>query len=111
MDVIVQTRTQGTWSVIEVAGELDLHTSPALGDHVLGLIEQGSHRLAIDMSKVDFMDSSSLGMLITCLKRVREGEGRLVLVGLQGSPMKVMALTGLDRVFEFMDPGEELPSD
>lgn len=111
MDVILQTRTQGPWSVIEVAGELDLHTSPALRDHVLGLIEQGSNRLAIDMSKVDFMDSSSLGALITCLKRLRESDGRLVLVGLQGSPMKVMTLTGLDRVFEFVDPGAELPSD
>jgi len=111
MDVILQTRTQGAWSVIEVAGELDLHTSPALRDHVLGLIEQGSHRLAIDMSKVDFMDSSSLGALITCLKRLRESDGRLVLVGLQGSPMKVMTLTGLDRVFEFVESGTELPSD
>jgi len=111
MDVILQTRTQGPWSVIEVAGELDLHTSPALRDHVLGLIEQGSRRLAIDMSKVDFMDSSSLGALITCLKRLRESDGRLVLVGLQGSPMKVMTLTGLDRVFEFVDPGQVLPSD
>ncbi len=110
MDVIVETRTEGPWTVVVVAGELDLHTSPALRDHLLGLIERGSSRIAVDMTKVDFMDSSSLGALITCLKRLREADGHLTLVGLDGPPMKVMTLTGLDRVFELVGSTTELPT-
>lgn len=110
MDVIVETRTDGPWTVVVVAGELDLHTSPPLRDHLLGLIGSGTSRIAVDMSKVDFMDSSSLGALITCLKRVRESDGRLALVGMDGSPMKVMTLTGLDRVFELVGSTYELPT-
>ena len=110
MDVIVETRTEGPWTVVVVAGELDLHTSPALRDHLLGLIGSGTARIAVDMSKVDFMDSSSLGALITCLKRLRESDGRLALVGMDGSPMKVMALTGLDRVFDLVGSTDELPA-
>ena len=111
MDVIVETRTQGPWTVVEVAGELDLHTSPPLRDHMIELIEQGTVRLALDLTKVDFMDSSSLGSLVTCLKRLRERDGRLVLIGVGGTPMKVLTLTGLDRVFEIVPSTADLPTD
>ena len=110
MDVIVQTHTEDPWTVVEVAGELDLHTSPPLRDHVLELIQGGGAHLALDLTKVDFMDSSSLGSLVTCLKRIWERDGRLVLVGVGGTPMKVLTLTGLDRVFEIVDSTTELPA-
>ena len=111
MEVVQGTRTQGRWTVVEVAGELDLHTSPALRDQVLGLIEEGTGFLAIDLTKVDFMDSSSLGSLVACLKRLREHDGRLVLIGVTGSPKKVLGLTGLAQVFDQIERPDELPAD
>lgn len=110
MDVMVQTRSEGPWTVVEVAGELDLHTSPPLREHLLQLIQDGTERLAVDLTQVGFMDSSSLGSLVTCLKRIRERDGRLVLVGVGGTPMKVLTLTGLDRVFEIVPSVAELPT-
>ena len=110
LDVIVGTRIEEPWTVVEVAGELDLHTSPPLREHLLELIQGGVDHLALDLTKVDFMDSSSLGSLVTCLKRVRERDGRLVLVGVGGTPMKVLTLTGLDRVFDIVGSTTELPA-
>jgi anti-sigma B factor antagonist len=110
MDVILDTRTEGPWTVVEVAGELDLHTSPPLRDHLLELIQGSVDHLALDLTTVDFMDSSSLGSLVTCLKRVRERDGRLVLVGVGGTPMKILTLTGLDRVFDIVGSTAELPA-
>ncbi|HJS26234.1 MAG TPA: STAS domain-containing protein [Actinomycetota bacterium] len=109
--MIQGTRTEGRWTVVEVAGELDLHTSPALRDHVLSLIDDGTGFLAIDMTKVEFMDSSSLGALVACLKRLRDHDGRFVLIGVTGSPRKVLGLTGLDRVFEQVESPDDLPAD
>jgi anti-sigma B factor antagonist len=111
VDVVQATRSQGRWTVVEVAGELDLHTSPSLRDQILTLIEEGTGFLALDLTNVEFMDSSSLGSLVACLKRVRERDGRLVLVGVNGSPKKVLGLTGLDRVFEQVERSDELPSE
>lgn len=111
MDVVQGSRTQGRWTVLEVAGELDLHTSPPLREHLLELIQGGVDHLALDLTKVDFMDSSSLGSLVACLKRLREREGRLVLIGVTGSPKKVLGLTGLDRVFDQVERSDELPAD
>ena len=72
--------------MVVVAGGLDAHLATAR-DHLLELIQGGVDHLALDLTKVDFMDSSSLGSLVTCLKRIRERDGRLVLVGVGGTPM------------------------
>ena len=111
MELALETRSQGTWTVVRVAGELDMHTSPQIREEVLARATDGDRRIALDLTEVSFMDSSSLGVLVMCLKRLREQDGRLVLVGVRGSPMKVLVLTGLDRVFDIFDTAAELPSD
>jgi anti-sigma B factor antagonist len=111
MDLVLENRTAGPWTIVRVAGELDLHTSPQLRDHVLSMVgEQQGVRLALDLTDAGFLDSSSLGMLVTLLKRVKERDGDLRLVGVSGSPMKVFTLTGLDRVFEIAATGDDLPA-
>ena len=55
-------------------------------------------RIAIDLSKVDFMDSSGLGALVSLLKTVRPG-GDLVLFGMRSSVQEILRLTHLDSVF------------
>lgn len=110
MELELEDSTSGAWTVVRVAGELDLHTSPQLREHVLGLIDEPPVRIALDLSDVGFMDSSSLGTLVTCLKRVRERDGQLVLIGVTGSPMKVFTLTGLDRVFDIVPSSDRLPA-
>lgn len=111
MELRIEERPHDGWTIVQVSGELDLHTSPRLRDHVLGSIDRGERRVAVDLAGVSFMDSSSLGVLVTCLKRMREHDGRLALAAVQSSPMKVLLLTGLDRVFEIIDSTAELPSD
>jgi anti-sigma B factor antagonist len=111
MELALENEPSGRWTLIHVRGELDLHTSPQLRDHVLASLGEPPVRVALDLSDVSFMDSTSLGMLVTCLKRVRERDGRLVIVGVSGSPMKVLTLTGLDRVFDLVPSPEDLSAD
>ncbi len=110
MELVLNNREVGPWTVVGVEGELDLHTSPQLRDHIFASIGEPPVRIALDLSQVDFMDSSSLGMLVTCLKRIRERDGELILAGVSGSPLKVFTLTGLDRVFELVGSTDDLPS-
>lgn len=110
MDLVLETHTEGSWTVVSVEGELDLSTSPALNEYILQRLNEGSYRLAFDLTRVPFMDSSTLGVLVTCLKRAREKGGDVVLVGLDGSPLKVLTLTGLDRVLVPVPSLAELPS-
>lgn len=111
MDLTFEDRTAGPWHVLAVAGELDMHTSPALQERLdmFGLVD--APKVAVDLSGVPFMDSSSLGVLVVGLKRLREHGGALALVGVTGSPRKVLSITGIDRVIPVYDQISDLPAD
>ncbi len=87
------------WTVLDVMGEVDLFTASALRERIVGLIEAGNRQLLVNLAEVGFMDSSGLGVLVAGLKRVREAGGDMALVCREGPTQKVLAITGLDRVF------------
>jgi anti-sigma B factor antagonist len=98
----------GGWHVLVIRGELDLHTAPGMGDRIAALMADGVDRIALDLTGVPFMDSSSLGVVVAALKRLREQGGELALVGVSGSPAKVLSITGMDRVIPTYDDADGL---
>jgi anti-sigma B factor antagonist len=99
IELEIETRTENGWTVITAAGELDLYTAPKLRDEVLAIIDGGVDRIAIDLNDVGFIDSTGLGILVACLKRVRERDGRMVLIAPEASPLRrLLSLTGLEQV-------------
>ena len=65
---------------------------------VLGQTPREGARIALDLSRVDFLDSSGLGALVSLLKVVRP-TGELVLFGLKPSVQEILRLTHLDSIF------------
>ncbi len=102
MELSLETAARDDWLVMTIGGELDLYTVTPLKEALSAAIAKGSSRIALDLSGVGFMDSSSLGVLVVALKRARERGGTIALVGVEGSPAKVLALTGLDSAFELL---------
>lgn len=109
MEPSFETSTSGSWTVISVNGELDLSTSEALKSALDDGFGDTTPQIAVDLTDVTFMDSSSLGVLIAYMKRARERGGDVRLVGIQGSPAKVIALTGLDAAFQIDGSLGDLP--
>jgi len=99
MDLVLGSRSENGWAVVEVQGEVDLYTSSQLRDAILRLTEEGENRIVVDLNNVSFMDSSGLGVLVAGLKRARERGGELALVFGEGSVQKVLGITRLDKVF------------
>lgn len=99
MDFQMEARDDGDWSVLVVRGEVDVFTAPKLRERIIELIEKGRHDIVVDLAGVSFMDSTGLGILVGCLKRVKEREGSLALAGPQRPVMRVLTITGLSRVF------------
>jgi anti-sigma B factor antagonist len=111
MELNLESRLHGSWTILRVGGELDLHTSPVLQERLAQLLGEGVSRVALDLEDVGFMDSSSLGVLVTALKRLRERDGEMALVSVNGSPLKVLALTGIDRLIPVYPAADDLPSE
>jgi anti-sigma B factor antagonist len=85
--------------VLDIVGEVDLYTAPALRDRIASLVDGGVRKLVVNLQQVGFMDSSGLGVLIGALRRLKEHDGDLALVCPAGSTLKVLTVTGLDKVF------------
>lgn len=99
IELQIETRTEDGWTILVTGGELDLYTAPGLRDEVLAKVADGGRRIAIDLNGVGFIDSTGLGVLVACLKRVREQDGRLVLIAPEASPLRrLLSLTGLEQV-------------
>jgi anti-sigma B factor antagonist len=87
------------WAVLAVSGEVDVATAPRLRERLVGLVGEGRTRIVVDLEKVDFIDSTGLGVLVGALKRVRTNEGDLALVCTGPRILKVFEITGLTKVF------------
>ena len=99
MQIVVHAHTEAPWTVLTVAGDLDVAGAPDLRQHVMAAVRTGSHRLVLDLSGVDFIDSFGLGVLVGALKRVRLLDGDLRLVVPEPRVRRVFEVCDLDRVF------------
>ena len=103
MDLSLSTRPEGERTVVEVAGEIDVYTAPQLREQLVELVDAGRYHLIIDMERVEFLDSTGLGVLVGGLKRVRAHDGSLRLVCTQERILKIFRITGLTKVFPIHD--------
>lgn len=97
--LVLDERHEGDWHVISIAGDLDVAGAPQARSAITRAIAGGIDRLVIDLSRVDFIDSFGLGILVGALKRMAGSDGRLVLVLTEPRILKVFEITGLDSVF------------
>ncbi|BDI31567.1 hypothetical protein CCAX7_36180 [Capsulimonas corticalis] len=86
--------------IFEIDGDLDLTTSPDLKVEIDRLLGAGVKNLIINLSLVKYLDSSSLGVLVSSLKRMQEMNGNLILVSPTPSVLRILELTSLTRIFE-----------
>lgn len=99
VELRLDTRNEGEWTVLDVGGEVDLSTAPTLRRRIDALIHDGARRLVVDLERVGFLDSSGLSALVAAMKGMREVGGELALTCRQESVLKLFAVTGLDRMF------------
>lgn len=90
---------------VEAAGEIDVTTAPELREHLHEAIDTHvGEVVVVDLSAVEFMDSTGLGVLVGALKHSRTSGGDIALVGARPNVWKVFTITGLDKVFTAQPP-------
>src|SRR5213079_1860346 len=93
--------------VISLAGEVDLYTAPEFKQQLLEVIAQGGKEVVVDFTNTTFIDSTTLGVLVGGVKRLRTNDGHLTLVCSDRNITKIFEITGLDRVFSIYGSREE----
>ncbi|GII77663.1 anti-sigma-B factor antagonist [Sphaerisporangium rufum] len=113
VELKVSTRSHAGHAILAVTGEIDLYTAPRLQAEFARLLETGPERVVIDMSGVEFCDSTGMNVLLSALKRMRERGGVLEVAAPRPAVRKILQVTGLDSVFTVYDaiPAELLTAE
>ena len=100
-------REMGEFFILEVEGEVDAEHAPQLKKAVIRIKEGAFRGVALDFSKVGFIDSTGLGILISLMRDLRERGRQLRLVGLSGETRSIFEITRLYKVFELSETVEQ----
>jgi anti-sigma B factor antagonist len=93
--------------VIALSGEVDLYTAPEFKQQLLEGIGKGGKEVVVDLSDTTFIDSTTLGVLVGGVKRLRPSGGQLTLVCGDRNITKIFEITGLDKVFPIYESRAE----
>jgi anti-sigma B factor antagonist len=104
---IADTKPADDLVVIELAGEADLMAAPDLRRHVDSAIGHGATRLILDLTDATFIDSTTLGILVNALKRLRPRGGRVAVQCPHHDIRDVFEITGIDRMLPVAETRDE----
>lgn len=90
---------QNDITLVSLAGRLDSSTSAQLEQYILTKVG-GQPRLIIDFSKLDYISSAGLRVLLLAAKKVKQGNGRLILCALKEHIREVFEISGFLSILD-----------
>lgn len=94
-DLTIQRRRDGVVGSLTLGGEARVELIPALGGAVAQLVGEGARHVLVDLSRLEFMDSASLGALLQLSRERIAAGGRLVLVAPSRAVARVLDSCGM----------------
>ena len=104
--VNISVRDVGNAKVVEVAGDVDLGTSPQLRSTLFEMLNSGA-KLALNLAAIRYIDSSGIATLIEVLKDSHHLNKEFVLFGLSPAVLRVFQLTHVIRIFRVCQTEQE----
>lgn len=104
----VKLEKQENYLLAEIDGEFTLATTNELKENVKQYIESNNlYRIIIDLSQVEFIDSSGLGVLIAWFKMVNQAQGKIIYASPNDHVRKIIGFAKLDKIFTITETLEE----
>lgn len=104
----ISVRRHDNVTIFDLTGDIDFANSPEVRESVLREIQENRPtRVAINLSKVHYIDSSGVASLVEGLKASRDLGSRFVLFGLSASTREILQLSRLIKVFEVCENEEQ----
>lgn len=94
-------------NVLPLEGEIDLHVSPRISTSIATMVAEKPKQIVVDLSKVSYIDSSGLAVLIEGMQNVAGYGGKFALAGLQDAVRPIFEIARLDQVFRIFPTVDE----
>jgi anti-sigma B factor antagonist len=93
--------------IIDAGGEIHVSTAPEFSERLNAAIADGKTALVLDFSRVEFIDSTGLSVLLNGLRRVTRQRGRMILVCSNPTVLRLFEITRLDTTFDIRATRDE----
>ncbi|MEU4875698.1 STAS domain-containing protein [Streptomyces sp. NPDC021608] len=90
-----------TGPLLEIVGDLDYGTAHELREHIAQTPLRAGQRLVLDLSRLEFCDSSGITALIAARNHAVAARADVALAGVPGNTLRILRVVGLDQVFAF----------
>ncbi|MCG8547075.1 MAG: STAS domain-containing protein [Alphaproteobacteria bacterium] len=91
---------RGTVLILTVEGRLDADTAGDVQGRIEALIDGGENALLLDLTKLDYISSAGLRVLLIAAKRLNGNNGRFAICGLSDNVAEVFAVSGFDTIID-----------
>jgi anti-sigma B factor antagonist len=102
----ITKRKSGDTIVIDISGSLDIYTATDFKTFLHNNVNSENPKVILNMEKLNYIDSSGIGMLIKSLNYMKEWNGQLQLANLRESLQKIFKVAGLTAYFQFITEKE-----
>lgn len=102
---IIQKKN-GEVTIMQIAGKLDSNTSSEFEKEILALINSGETKFLIDGSKLDYISSAGLRVLLFSAKKLKASGGKIVLSALKDHIKEVFDIAGFSAIFPIFETPE-----
>ncbi len=89
--------------ILDISGEINLFNAPEIKETIDRLVQTRKFRLVVNLEKVNFIDSSGLGALISGLTILKKQGGGLRIINITRNVQKTFELTNLTSFFGIFD--------
>jgi anti-sigma B factor antagonist len=93
--------------IIGITGRLDTTNYSMLEKKLMDLIDSHHDKILVECSKMDYVSSSGLRILLMALKKISMAKGKFVLCGLQENIREIFEISGFTNIFEIYSSQDE----
>ncbi|MBS5788707.1 STAS domain-containing protein [Clostridioides mangenotii] len=102
MSIGIDSRLDSTnnfWD-ISLEGELDISSADKLKERLHNLLEKNMLDMKINLTDLDYIDSTGLGVMIGVLKKLKLNDKQIYISNPKSNVKKIFTITGLDKIFK-----------
>ena len=103
MELEIGVIEDGDRRIVKLEGSCDLATAPSLRQTLHALTGPGVTDVILEVSELEFIDSTGLGVVRGAMRRLREAGATLRIAGAQSIVRRVLEITDLDKVIPLQD--------
>lgn len=100
MNLQIEVSEENLVHYFKVVGEVDAFTAPVLKEHLASVQETPGTQAIIDLSEVDYIDSTGLGIFIGFYKALQKQGGYVKITGVNDRLKRLFEITGIDKIID-----------